>query len=336
MDERNLDSFKKLLFENALGNIESSPHTDKKKRRWRAKKKDQHHRTQNASHQYSSAITSQSMIDQTKERCLYGKCSFFGDPHLIPFASSYGGPQAQYWCQEPGWQLLIGNSYVSIYILVGASPYWIIDYVLIFPGVSPCVIIGSSTSPPLCASTTLVTSVTLSVGSSWSHFHNTKCIIVQIEKRSSFYNIHVYESYSLINLSVGLCRKWNCTKESRWMTPLAVIPKLCNIFINAAKQRAMGDIKQNIIDMATTSCINDMQMTFDPAVAVTGLSLVLDGSAESQLDGGDTKTLFKKAAVLKHDAILNATQVANVLIYNTKELCNEQKQCLRPINNIRN
>ncbi|CAM4849699.1 unnamed protein product, partial [Rotaria magnacalcarata] len=50
MDEGNLDSFKKLLFENAL---ESSPHKDKK-RRWRAKKKDQHHRTQNASHQYSS------------------------------------------------------------------------------------------------------------------------------------------------------------------------------------------------------------------------------------------------------------------------------------------
>ncbi|CAF1335168.1 unnamed protein product [Rotaria sp. Silwood1] len=53
---------KKLLFDNALGNIESSPHTDKQ-RRWRAKKKDQHHRTQlsiqrllNESHQYSSDI----------------------------------------------------------------------------------------------------------------------------------------------------------------------------------------------------------------------------------------------------------------------------------------
>ncbi|CAF4419105.1 unnamed protein product, partial [Rotaria magnacalcarata] len=42
MDEGNLDSFKKLSFENAL---ESSLDTDKK-RRWRAKKKDQHHRTQ--------------------------------------------------------------------------------------------------------------------------------------------------------------------------------------------------------------------------------------------------------------------------------------------------
>ena len=63
MDEGNIDSFKKLLFDNALGNIgniythfisfwvtyyffvESSPHADKQ-RRWRAKKKDQLHRTQ--------------------------------------------------------------------------------------------------------------------------------------------------------------------------------------------------------------------------------------------------------------------------------------------------
>ncbi|CAF2068176.1 unnamed protein product, partial [Rotaria magnacalcarata] len=49
MDEGNLDSFNKLLFDNALGNIESSPHTDKQ-RRWRAKKKEQHHRTQLSLH----------------------------------------------------------------------------------------------------------------------------------------------------------------------------------------------------------------------------------------------------------------------------------------------
>ncbi|CAF1534429.1 unnamed protein product [Rotaria sp. Silwood1] len=66
MDEGNLNSFKKLLFDNARGNIESSPHTDKQ-RQWRAKKKDQHNRTQlsihrllveqiNESHQYLSDI----------------------------------------------------------------------------------------------------------------------------------------------------------------------------------------------------------------------------------------------------------------------------------------
>ncbi|CAM4816355.1 unnamed protein product, partial [Rotaria magnacalcarata] len=52
--------------------LESSPHTDKK-RRWRAKKKDQHHRTQvslrrllNASHQYSSGINENFMFFRVK------------------------------------------------------------------------------------------------------------------------------------------------------------------------------------------------------------------------------------------------------------------------------
>ncbi|CAF1522931.1 unnamed protein product, partial [Rotaria sp. Silwood1] len=49
MDEGNIDFIKKLLFDNVLGSIESSPHTDKQ-RRWRAKKKDQHHRTQLSLH----------------------------------------------------------------------------------------------------------------------------------------------------------------------------------------------------------------------------------------------------------------------------------------------
>jgi hypothetical protein len=62
-----------------------------------------------------------------KKRCLYGKCSYVGDPHLIPFPSSYGAPQNQYWCQKPGWETFVSNAYVSIYVLVGASPYWILD-----------------------------------------------------------------------------------------------------------------------------------------------------------------------------------------------------------------
>ncbi|CAM4756926.1 unnamed protein product [Rotaria magnacalcarata] len=73
MDEGNLDSFNKLLFDNALGNIESSPHTDKQ-RRWRAKKKEQHHRTQlslhrllNESHQYSSDINENFENDVTAD-----------------------------------------------------------------------------------------------------------------------------------------------------------------------------------------------------------------------------------------------------------------------------
>ncbi|CAF4532576.1 unnamed protein product, partial [Rotaria magnacalcarata] len=97
------------------------------------------------------------MIDK-QETCLYGKYSYIGDPYIIPFASSYGGPQTEYWCQNPGWELLISNSFVSIYTLAGPNPNYIIDYLLIFHGVSPCVITGSSTNPPLCANTTQATS----------------------------------------------------------------------------------------------------------------------------------------------------------------------------------
>ncbi|CAF3165177.1 unnamed protein product [Rotaria socialis] len=68
MDEGNFDSFKKLCLIMLL----SSPHTDTQ-RRWRAKKKDQHHRTQlslrrlvveqiNESHQYSSGINENFMF----------------------------------------------------------------------------------------------------------------------------------------------------------------------------------------------------------------------------------------------------------------------------------
>ncbi|CAF1647390.1 unnamed protein product, partial [Rotaria magnacalcarata] len=81
MDERNLDSFNKLLFDNALGNIESSRHTDKQ-RRWRAKKKDQHHRPQlslhrlqaeeiNESRQYSYDINENFENDVTLDNRIF-------------------------------------------------------------------------------------------------------------------------------------------------------------------------------------------------------------------------------------------------------------------------
>ncbi|CAM4847675.1 unnamed protein product, partial [Rotaria magnacalcarata] len=81
MDERNLDSFNKLLFDNALGNIESSRHTDKQ-RRWRAKKKDQHYRPQlslhrlqaeeiNESRQYSYDINKNFENDVTLDNRIF-------------------------------------------------------------------------------------------------------------------------------------------------------------------------------------------------------------------------------------------------------------------------
>ncbi|CAF3981730.1 unnamed protein product, partial [Rotaria magnacalcarata] len=279
-------------------------------------------------------IPYQPTANQTKEPCFYGKCSSTGDPHLIPFASSYGGSQTSYWYQVQGWSLLIGNSFVTLYILSAASPYLVTNYVLIFHGASPCILIGNSKSPPMCANTTSATSTTLSAGSSWTHFHNTKCIVVHVDYQGGYYDFHIYHSYTLINLSAGQCRQTHGRIEGASKASLSVIPEVCNIFIAAAKKRAVGAINPNVIKMAQTSCVNDLQTSLDTTIAVAGISLVLHDSASSQLDSDDQTGLFHQIHALKHDAFLNATQEANELISNTKELCNEKNQCLGSANNI--
>ena len=55
----------------------------------------------------------------------YQVCSYVGDPHLLPFSQPY----TQYWCKKPGWELLLSNKYVTLYVLVdGSNTYYrIID-----------------------------------------------------------------------------------------------------------------------------------------------------------------------------------------------------------------
>ena len=57
--------------------------------------------------------------------CGYALCTYSGDPHLTPFSE----PQRQYLCTKPGWELLLSNEYVTIYVLVGdaARHFSIID-----------------------------------------------------------------------------------------------------------------------------------------------------------------------------------------------------------------
>ncbi|CAF2100973.1 unnamed protein product [Rotaria magnacalcarata] len=270
-----------------------------------------------------------------KELSYYGQCSCVGDPHLIPFAPAHGGPQTTYWCQQSGWDSLISNRFVSLSILVGGRPYLIIDYVLIFHGVSPCVINGSSTRSPLCNSTAPATSTALSAGSSWVHIHNTESIIVKIQKLGSYYNIYVYQSYSLINVSTGLCIKWNCSNQYTTATPIAVIPEVCNIFIDAAKQHSMGPIDPNVIAMAKTTCVADMHTTLDATIALGGLSLVLHDSAKSHIHRNRTHKMFKHIHGLRKHALSNATHRANKLIGNATKHCNKRNQCLKPVNSTR-
>ncbi|CAF1401703.1 unnamed protein product [Rotaria magnacalcarata] len=263
----------------------------------------------------------------------YGQCSCVGDPHLIPFPSAYGGPQNTYWCQQSGWLSLINNRFVSLYIHVGSAPYLIIDYVLVFQGVGvpPCAINGTSKNPPLCNSTAAATSTTLSAGSSWVHFHNTESIIVKIDYSGSYYDIYIYQSYLLINASTGLCVKWDCPTQYASGSAIDVVPDICNLFINAAKHRAMGPIAQNVIDIAQKTCSADMHTTLDTKVALAGLSLVLHDSAKVHISRNHTHKMFKHIHGLKKDAILNATHHANKLIGNGTKHCNKHKQCLKPV-----
>lgn len=53
--------------------------------------------------------------------CKYDFCSYTGDPHLTPFSQPY-----VYWCQKPGWELLLSNQYVTIYVLVDAASFYAI------------------------------------------------------------------------------------------------------------------------------------------------------------------------------------------------------------------
>ncbi|CAF4676908.1 unnamed protein product, partial [Rotaria socialis] len=277
-------------------------------------------------------IPYQPTANQTKEPCFYGKCSCTGDPHIIPFASSYGGLQTQYLYQVQGWSLLISNIFVTMYIFNAPCPYLVTNYVLIFHGASPCILIGSSKIPPMCADTTSATSTTLTAGSSWTHFHNTKCIAVHVDYHGSYYDFHIYHSYTLINLSAGQCRETHGPIEGASQTSLSVIPEVCNIFIAAARARAIGAINPNVIAMAHTSCVNDLQTSLDATIAVAGITLVLHDSASSQLDSDDQTGLFHQIHALKHDAIFNATREANELIHKSKKLCNEKNQCLGSVN----
>ena len=53
----------------------------------------------------------------------YRMCAYVGDPHLVPFSQQYN----QYACRKSGWELLLSNQYVTLYVLVDQDPYNIID-----------------------------------------------------------------------------------------------------------------------------------------------------------------------------------------------------------------
>ena len=57
----------------------------------------------------------------------YGRCSYTGDPHLIPFPSIWNQTMNMYYCQKPGWDILVQNKWIFVFVKVGPSPYVILD-----------------------------------------------------------------------------------------------------------------------------------------------------------------------------------------------------------------
>lgn len=58
---------------------------------------------------------------------LFGRCSYTGDPHLIPFSSSPNQPSNTYFCHQNHWEILLQNQWVLVVVYVGPSPYVILD-----------------------------------------------------------------------------------------------------------------------------------------------------------------------------------------------------------------
>lgn len=58
---------------------------------------------------------------------------------------------------------------------------------------------------------------------------------------------------------------------------------------------------------------------------------VIQDGAESMIECDDPRKLFVKAEVVRNEAIAEATKQTNELIASSKDVCDDQNQCLRPI-----
>jgi hypothetical protein len=256
----------------------------------------------------------------------YVSCSYVGDPHLLSFSQPYN----QYHCTSPGWELLLSNQYVTLYVLVDSiNNYYIRDYMLIFPEPASCTV-GSSTNPlPCTGSNSPVSSST--VGNSYIHFHNTHDLTIKIDSNGPYYDFYIWQTPELVDKSCGVCVKWNCIPEPRWMTPNPAIPKICDIFIAAAQAHANSPIDQRAIDVGRTLCINDMQMTMDHQVARSAVTRIMQDGIKDLIGKDDSQSVFEKNEESKQAALTDAIMQTNELLKNSDPVCNSEKKCLQPI-----
>lgn len=58
---------------------------------------------------------------------VFGRCSYTGDPHLVPFPRNSTLTSNMYFCQRPGWDILLRNRWILVLVNVGPSPYVILN-----------------------------------------------------------------------------------------------------------------------------------------------------------------------------------------------------------------
>ncbi|CAF1394759.1 unnamed protein product [Adineta ricciae] len=255
----------------------------------------------------------------------YQTCSYIGDPHLLPFSQPY----TQYWCKKSGWELLLSNKYVTLYVLVDSSNtyYRIQDYMLIFPEPTSCTT-GTSSNPVPCTGSSSPI-ITQTIGNTYIHFHNSQELIIKIDYEGGYKNFFIWQSPKLVDESCGVCVRWNCDQEGLWMTPNPVVPQLCQIYADSARAHAIGKVDERIIELSQTQCINDVQTTFDPKAAETALTLVLQDGLTNLFNGDESQqALLEKVQLVKQEAIKNAETKGRELLANSKLVCNDRKICL--------
>jgi len=253
----------------------------------------------------------------------YLTCSYAGDPHLIPFYQPY----IQYWCQRHGWELLISNKYFTIYTFAASSSnYAIHDYKLVFAD-SSCSMGGPSNSVPCSSSSLVISFVTPSTS---YYFHTGGEFLIKIDRGAAHYDFYIWQSPKLVKESCGVCVSWNCPQEPRWLQANPVVPKICDVFASAAQTHATGAIDPRIIDVAVTSCINDIQTTFDVRAAQTAFTLVMQDGIKDILGGGaEDQKVFERLEEITKEARRDAEAKANEIIAGSEPVCNEEKKCLR-------
>ncbi|CAF1156228.1 unnamed protein product [Rotaria sordida] len=263
---------------------------------------------------------------------LFGKCSYTGDPHLIPFPKFPGQGVNMYFCKHIGWEILLLNKWVLILVKVGPNPYVILDYIIIFfdgnQGMK-CLLFASLgwSTCPLSSS---IISITYSSGTAWTHWYpNAQFLNIQITSFSwpggNRYDFVIRQTFALIQQSSGVCIKNNCPLEPVKANPPPMIAKICDIYIDAAQPQYKGRVDDRTVSLVRNSCYNDLILSKNPKFAQSALALLIHISLD-QVDGDNYQNVINEAEENINKGLLQAGRTVAAIL-DKENICSEEKPC---------